>query len=106
VTTRLRLSTMVYILPLRHPLEVAKTVGTVARLSGNRVALAAPRSRLEMVAPDEMTPLFQAAAEATEEAILNALTAAETTTGRSGRTVHAVPLDRLREVMRRYRRID
>jgi len=39
VTTRLRFSTMVYILPLRHPLEVAKTVGTVARLSGNRVAL-------------------------------------------------------------------
>jgi len=39
VTTRLRFATMVYILPLRHPLEVAKTVGTVARLSGNRVAL-------------------------------------------------------------------
>ena len=39
VTSRLRFSTMVYILPLRHPLEVAKTVGTVARLSGNRVAL-------------------------------------------------------------------
>ena len=39
VTTRLRFSTMVYILPLRHPLEVAKTVGTVARLSGGRVAL-------------------------------------------------------------------
>ena len=74
--------------------------------TGNRVELAAPRSRLEMVAPDEMTPLFQAAAEATEEAILNALTAAETTTGRSGRTVHALPLDRLREVMRRYRRVD
>jgi probable F420-dependent oxidoreductase len=39
VTARLRFSTMVYILPLRHPLEVAKTVGTVARLSGGRVAL-------------------------------------------------------------------
>jgi len=39
VTTRLRFSTLVYILPLRHPLEVAKTVGTVARLSGGRVAL-------------------------------------------------------------------
>jgi D-aminopeptidase len=49
-----------------------------------------------------MTPLFQAAAEATEEAILNALTAAETTTGYQGRTAHALPLDRLREVMRRY----
>ncbi len=38
-TTRLRFGTMVYILPLRHPLEVAKTVGTVSLLSGGRVAL-------------------------------------------------------------------
>jgi D-aminopeptidase len=50
-----------------------------------------------------MNPLFQAAAEATEEAILNALTAAETMTGRDGHTAHALPLDRLMEVMRRYR---
>jgi D-aminopeptidase len=57
-----------------------------------------------MVAPDAMTPLFQAAAEATEEAIVNALTAAETTVGRSGRVVHALPLDRLQDVMRRYGR--
>jgi probable F420-dependent oxidoreductase len=39
VTTRLRFATMVYILPLRHPLEVAKAVGTAALLSGGRVAL-------------------------------------------------------------------
>lgn len=39
VTERLRFATMVYILPLRHPLEVAKTVGTAALLSGGRVAL-------------------------------------------------------------------
>jgi D-aminopeptidase len=51
-----------------------------------------------------MTPLFQGAAEATEEAILNALTAAETTVGRAGHVVHALPLDRLQEVMRRYGR--
>jgi len=41
VTTRLRFATMVYILPLRHPLEVAKAVGTAALLSGGRVALGA-----------------------------------------------------------------
>lgn len=41
VTTRLHFATMVYILPLRHPLEVAKQVGTVAVLSGGRVALGA-----------------------------------------------------------------
>jgi len=39
VTTRLRFGTMVYILPLRHPLEVAKAVGTAALLSGDRVLL-------------------------------------------------------------------
>ncbi len=38
-TERLRFGTMIYILPLRHPLEVAKTVGTVSILSGGRVAL-------------------------------------------------------------------
>lgn len=38
-TTRLRFATMVYILPLRHPIEVAKTVGTVSVLSGGRIAL-------------------------------------------------------------------
>jgi probable F420-dependent oxidoreductase len=39
VTTRLTFVTGVYILPLRHPLEVAKIVGTVAVLSRNRVVL-------------------------------------------------------------------
>src|SRR5262249_56203555 len=72
--------------------------------TGNRVSTAAPISPVEMISPDEMTPLFQAAAEATEEAILNALTAAETTVGRAGRVVHALPLDRLQGVMRRYGR--
>jgi D-aminopeptidase len=58
---------------------------------------------VRMLAADAMTSLFRAAAEATEEAILNALCMAETMTGREGRTVHALPLDRLQEVMRRYR---
>jgi D-aminopeptidase len=42
-----------------------------------------------------MTPLFDATAEAVEESIWNALCAAETMTGHRGRTVHAVPHDRL-----------
>ena len=56
-----------------------------------------------MLAPSAMTSLFRAAAEATEEAILNALCMAETMTGKDGRTVYALPLDRLQQVMRRYR---
>jgi len=51
-----------------------------------------------MIANDRMTPLFEACAEATEEAILNALCMATTTTGIDGRTMHALPLDALREI--------
>ncbi len=43
----------------------------------------------------EMTPLFDATAEAVEESIWNALCAAETMTGHRGRTVHALPHDLL-----------
>lgn len=43
--------------------------------------------------------LFDAAIEATEEAILNALVAAETMVGRDGITAHALPHDRVREVL-------
>jgi probable F420-dependent oxidoreductase len=40
-TTRLRFATMVHILPLRNPIEVAKSASTAAVLSGDRVALGA-----------------------------------------------------------------
>ncbi len=73
--------------------------------TANRVPLGRPVAEVRMVAPDQITPLFQAAAEATEEAILNALTAAETTAGRAGRVVHALPLDLLQEAMRRHGRL-
>ena len=46
-----------------------------------------------------MNPLFYATIEATEEAILNALLAAETMTGRAGATVYGLDADLLAEVM-------
>ncbi len=49
-------------------------------------------------------PFFTAAIDATVEAIFNALVAAETLTGRDGNTLHALPHDRLRSIMRRYGR--
>jgi D-aminopeptidase len=49
---------------------------------------------------EHMSALFNAAAEAVEESIWNAMCAAETTTGFRGRTVHAVPLDRLVDAVR------
>jgi D-aminopeptidase len=48
--------------------------------------------------------LFDGVIEATEEAILNALVGAETMTGRDGVTAHAIPHDRLVEIMARYGR--
>ena len=50
-----------------------------------------------------ISPLFDAVAEATEEAIWNALVAAETLHGREGRTIHALPHDLLVDAVRRYR---
>lgn len=75
----------------------------LAFATGNHVGQNDRMVNLRMLAADAMTSLFRAAAEATEEAILNALCMAETMTGRDGRTVHALPLDRLQAVMRRYR---
>ena len=48
---------------------------------------------------DAMTPLFMAAIEATEEAIINSLFAAETMTGRNGLEVKAIPVQQILELM-------
>jgi D-aminopeptidase len=57
-----------------------------------------------MLADGGITDLFWAAIEATEEAILNALVAAETLVGRDGITATALPHDELVEMMTRYGR--
>jgi len=75
----------------------------LAFATGNHMRQGEAISALRMLSPDNMNSLFQAAAEATEEAILNALTAAETMTGHAGHTAHALPLDRLVDVMHRFR---
>jgi D-aminopeptidase len=75
----------------------------IAFSTANHIGLNEKISNVRMLAPAAMTSLFQAAAEATEEAIINALCMAETMTGKLGRTVHALPLDRLEHVMKRYR---
>ncbi len=53
-----------------------------------------------------MNPLFLGTVEAVEEAVYNALTAATTVEGRDGHVQKALPLDRLREVLREAGRID
>lgn len=58
-----------------------------------------------VVGNDGMSPLFLAAIEATEEAIYNSLFKATTVTG-NGRTVEALPIDKTREVLKKYGRIN
>jgi D-aminopeptidase len=52
---------------------------------------------------DAVSPLFEAALEATEEAVYNSLLQATPVTGR-GRTVEAIPVERVREILRKYGR--
>ena len=51
---------------------------------------------------EKMNPLFSAVVQATEEAILNALIAAETIIGINGNIVHSLPHDRLEQLLRKY----
>ncbi|MGZ8516984.1 MAG: DmpA family aminopeptidase [Chitinophagaceae bacterium] len=54
---------------------------------------------------DELSPLFMAAIEATEEALLNSLFMAETMKGKNGRTVEALPLDKVMPILKKYNSI-
>ena len=56
-----------------------------------------------MLGPNDLTDFFEATGEAVEESILNALVAAETMTGQEGHTAYALPHDRLKEAMAKYR---
>ena len=58
-----------------------------------------------MLPNEEISPLFEATVQATEEAIVNAMVAAETMTGADGRRVERLPHDRLREVLKKYNRL-
>ncbi len=69
-----------------------------------RVAYTAsgPLRRTQVVRNDAMSPLFMAAIEATEEAIINSLFQADTMHGRDGHTVEALPVDQVLDIMRRH----
>lgn len=75
----------------------------IAFSTANHVSAANSVSSVSMLHPDRTTPLFQAAAEAIEEAIINAMIAADTMVGYRERTAHALPHDRLIEVLNGYR---
>lgn len=62
-------------------------------------------ARLEMLPNDLISPLFEATASATEEAIVNAMVAAETMEGVNGNKVYAIPHDRLVAALKKFGRI-
>ena len=59
---------------------------------------------LNVLADYQLDGLYQAVVETTEEAIINSMTTAVTTTGRKGGIIKAIPLDHLQTIMKKYGR--
>ena len=92
----------------RAALGIARTGGAGENSSGDLILAFSTQQvgdTVRMLPNHEINPLFYAAIEATEEAIVNAMLAAETMTGRGGTTIHALEPDRLTDVMRAHGRI-
>lgn len=102
----------------RAVLGIAKTGGVMSNGSGDYViALSNAKENLidyesensteerSSLRNDAMTPLFVATIEATEEAILNSLFAAEDMSGRDGNLIESLPKDKVLEIMKKYGRI-
>ncbi|HEY2930232.1 MAG TPA: P1 family peptidase [Acidobacteriota bacterium] len=99
----------------RVPLGIARTGSTSGNGSGDIfIAFSTARppragttgiTQVDMLANERLNALFEATVQATEEAIVNALIAAETMTGVDNHKVLALPHDRLREVLKKYSRL-
>ena len=98
----------------RVPMGIAKVGGYAGNGSGDIfIAFSTANSgagartgiqKTEMLPNDQMSALFLATVQATEEAIINALVSAETMSGINGNTKHAIPHDRLQQAMKKYNR--
>jgi L-aminopeptidase/D-esterase-like protein len=99
----------------RAPLGISRVGGFGANTSGDIfIAFSTANSGaaqrhekryLEMLPNDFLDSLLKATVQATEEAILNALIAAETMRGRNGNLVHALPHERLQAILKQYNRL-
>jgi D-aminopeptidase len=99
----------------RITMGLARTGSTAGNSSGDiflafstanpGAATARPVAEVKMLLNENLSSLFDATVQATEEAIINALVAAETMTGVDNRTVIALPHDRLRDLLRKYNRL-
>jgi D-aminopeptidase len=102
-------------LAARAPMGIARTGGFGSNGSGDyAIAFTAhPACRVPhegrgvrtppLLSDDDLSPLFLAAVESTEEAIVNSLFAATTVRGFGGREVEALPIDRVLEILRSHR---
>ena len=75
----------------------------IAFSTANRINANDRLRNVQVLGNDAMSPLFQAVIEATEEAIINSLLKANTVTG-NGRTIEAIPVDKVREILKLYGR--
>lgn len=103
----------------RAMLGMAKTGGIASNGSGDYVIAFSTAENLRYahdkaentlegaptVRNDDMSPIFLATIEATEEAIINSLFAATTTTGIGGKTIQALPIGKVLELMKEYNKI-
>ncbi len=98
-------------LAARAMLGMARTGSTGSNGSGdfviafstiNRIRYGASRTpEVSLLGEDALSPLFEAAADATEEAIYNSLLKAQTTRGRAGHVIEAIPIESVRELLRK-----
>jgi D-aminopeptidase len=97
----------------RAALGVARTGAVSTNSSGDLFlafstavpALIDGRQQWSTLENDDLDPLLASTVQATEEAIINALVAAQTMRGINGNTFYALPHERLREVLRKYNRL-
>ena len=75
----------------------------IAFSTANRINASQAVRDIKVLGNDAMSPLFQAVIEATEEAIINSLLKATTVTG-NGRTVEAIPVEKVKEILAKYGR--
>jgi D-aminopeptidase len=100
----------------RVPMGIARLGGTASNGSGDiflafstanpGAAAESGVTALSWLPNGDLTPFFDATVEATEEAIVNALVAADTMVGINGNTVPALPIDQLRAILKKYNRLD
>jgi D-aminopeptidase len=89
-------------LAARAIFALARTGSTYSNGSGDfAIAFSTNRTR-SLLTTDGVSPLFEAALDATEEAVYNSLLKAVDTTG-NGQTIRAIPIDTLKELLAKYR---